>query len=1083
MSATLARHYVEIAPALQHALTPAEFATWTQHCLRLAQSGWRAWESADAFVQLSPFLQQRLSVHDLWQWAEHGQVLTRYSAEVASAFFRAARPLLLEASQDVFAAWVAGSQAYLAQPPPLAALAVDYFRLSPSIYGRYPLSTAALWGQLGADLGRAGVSYAQRFFALSHTHIESTPDVDYAPALTFAQHCLPQAPALAVDYLERYAGLVHRLGAESLAPIEEILRGLSAAGPDHARTFIALVGSTLACMPAPERLSALAWCRDIAAVSTSGVLDFLRHCADLYRRLPGQRLRPWVETGLAVARHNAEAGQAYFALESAAAQDRLQELQSLVTFAHVEPVLRLYTEALLGRPMRLRTTAALPTVLHMAGRDLPTSDGTTIFVPEHVSDFATARDNFAVYKVAIAHQVGLYECGTVPFDLDTCVQRVPGIRPYLSALDRQPGPADAFAHLFAAFPHPDLARSLFHILEDARIDAALARRYKGLRRDLALIMAHSLRQRPACHSLPLRQALLEGLVQCTLGGEIGPDLPPLLRLLLPRLWQRLTPLYAPDATVYDTVAAVVDCYALLTQIPALAMTSAARDTLMALADVNAQLPEDADSLTLADLFRRAGMGADTMPMLPDSEEPATRVEPVPYRGAVKPELIQKKMRLQELATALQALAQGLSPLPPEVLQELLKNGDITMKSLQMGELSATSGLFLTNLEGREAAVPEAAAQRAVLQQEMDGLEAELQQECGALTAPSQTFLYDEWDYLIGDYRRAWCRLTETVLDDAGSTFVEETRQRYADLCAQVSRQLQLLKPDTLKPLKRLVDGEEIDLDSAVEAFVDRRASQTMPEKVYMRRNRRERSVAALFLLDMSASTDDVLTEPGGAKAPASARAPSPATPPPRAYDFSGFVPGDDDALLSARPPEASKSRRRIIDVEKEALVLMAEALEALGDAYAVYGFSGYGRDQVDFFVVKEFHERYDTRVQGRIAAIKPHRSTRMGPAIRHAIRKFAPQDAHLKLLLLLSDGYPQDYDYGKDRTSKEHGLQDTTMALHEARLKGIQTFCLTVDPAGHDYLRAMCPDQQYLVLNDMASLPRELPKVYRSLTT
>ncbi len=170
-------------------------------------------------------------------------------------------------------------------------------------------------------------------------------------------------------------------------------------------------------------------------------------------------------------------------------------------------------------------------------------------------------------------------------------------------------------------------------------------------------------------------------------------------------------------------------------------------------------------------------------------------------------------------------------------------------------------------------------------------------------------------------------------------------------------------------------------------------------------------------------------------------------------------------------------------MEKEALVLMAEALEGLGDAYAVYGFSGYGRDQVDCFVVKTFAERYDARIQGKIAAIKPHRSTRMGPAIRHAMTKLEQQDARLKLLLLLSDGYPQDYDYGKDRKSKDYGIQDTAMALQETRLKGIQTFCITVDPAGHDYLRAMCPDQQYLVLEDMASLPKELPKVYRSLTT
>src|SRR5262249_19108113 len=163
-------------------------------------------------------------------------------------------------------------------------------------------------------------------------------------------------------------------------------------------------------------------------------------------------------------------------------------------------------------------------------------------------------------------------------------------------------------------PHPDLVRSLFTILEDARIDASSARRYKGIRRDLTRIMAYSLRQRPALQRLPLRQALLEGLLQCTLGAEIADDLPALLRLLLPRLWRRLTPLYAPAATVYDTIAAVVDCYALLTHIPAQALTTAPLDTLMALDTLAAELPEDTDSLALAEMFRQAGTGADTMPM-------------------------------------------------------------------------------------------------------------------------------------------------------------------------------------------------------------------------------------------------------------------------------------------------------------------------------------------------------------------------------------------------------------------------------------------------------------------------------------
>ena len=185
-----------------------------------------------------------------------------------------------------------------------------------------------------------------------------------------------------------------------------------------------------------NRLQALTWCQDIAAASASGVLDFLSHFADLHRRLPGQRLQPWVTTGLAVAQRNAEAGQAYFALESAAAQDRLQALQSLVAFAHIEPVLRLYTEALLGRPMTLRTTADLPAGLQMAGpRCCQRPMAAPSLCQSRSAILPLHGENFAAYKVAIMHQVGFYECGTFQFDVSTCAQRVVGVRPYLSALD------------------------------------------------------------------------------------------------------------------------------------------------------------------------------------------------------------------------------------------------------------------------------------------------------------------------------------------------------------------------------------------------------------------------------------------------------------------------------------------------------------------------------------------------------------------------------------------------------------------------------------------------------------------------
>ena len=1037
-SAPVADRALQAVPAMRAGLSEAEMTRWLAWCGRLATCGWRSAESAEAFIRVSPFLLQRLSAAQLWQWAEHGETLARISAAAASSFFGAAKPFVQQAPNTALLQWVADGQWYLQQHPTFAALAETYFEVSPAVYGQYPFADAQVWGQLGHDFARLGWQPARDFLSLSRHLAEQAPEVALAPAWQQARRMLPQAGKLALEFLEHYPDYVQRFGDAGTAVLRDIVDELLAPQITDAETFLHQVGNTLILLPAAECLQALTWCREISTVSHAGGLAFLNHLGALRERLPDNRLHDWTNAGIDVAKHHAPAGAAYFALESATAFDNLQALQKRVEFAAVEPVLRLYTHAILGRRMDLQTTDTLPQEVLRAGSDLPTSDGTSIYLPPRVDDFDTATHNFGAYKVVILHQAGFYEGGTFAFGLDECRRRLPALPTAPNGTD-----SSSFQGFFTAFAEPDLARSLFAIFEDTRIDAWIARHYKGIRDDLSRLMQHSRNQRPPLNGMPLRQALLEGLLQLSLGADPACFDPPSARLLLQRLAPLVQSLHIAAATVYDTTTAVLQAYRLLMHIPddaGLTFKLSAADLLSAL---DLSLTDDADMLALADLFRAAGDAADRLPALPSGDAPAIGVEAVPYRGAVKPDVIEKKMRLSELEDALRR-HDGLSPLSPEALKALLENDGLDIKSLQRGEVNATTGLFVSNLQGRPA--EDAAVRRATLREQADLLRAELRETEAEPVRLPQTFHYDEWDYLIGDYRRAWCRLREMPLDDAGPDFVAGTRRAYAELLAQVKRQFQLLKPEQFKTVKPLADGEAIDLDSAVEALVDRRAGHTLADKVYARRDKQDRSVAAVFLLDMSASTDDKIKNPDGSAA--------------------------DDG----------EPQRRIIDVEKEALVLMAEALEALGDAYAVYGFSGYGRDQVDAFVVKSFDEPYDRRIQGRIAAIEPHRSTRMGPVIRHAAAQLGRQEARLKALILLSDGYPQDFDYGQDRKSKEYGLQDTTKALQEARLKAIHTFCITVDPSGHDYLRQMCPDRQYLVIDDMAALPQELPKVYRGLT-
>ena len=732
------------------------------------------------------------------------------------------------------------------------------------------------------------------------------------------------------------------------------------------------------------------------------------------------------------------------------------------SFRESRRILELYTEAIAGHRVELRTTDDLPDLSAHVRRELPTSSARCIFLPAEVADFSEARDNFAVYKIAILHQLGFWECGTYSFSLAT----YSGARALAPApKSGQPPAADEapsdLTTFFDSFTRPALARLLFGVLEDTRIDAHLMRRYRGMRRAMAALCEASLAQRQPVSLFAGDRARLEALVQLSLEPEGADELRPYIGAQVETLHRAVDSVRDPHATVYTTAAQVETCLDLCGP----PSRDDARGTMPR--PVRRNLPPGAKPEPIAArVSSKRGVAAAGSG---DDESAAASVEPVAFRGAARPELVQKELRLEELESRLGEVPADGAPIPPDVLRRMLERGEIEIEASQRRELDESSGLSATDLPGLADRLRD--SMRKQLSTAIRNLSGELEDELGDLSPRHGVHYYDEWDHERAGYRRAWCRLTETRLDEAETTELDTARAEQAELFAEVRRQFELLRPDARRVLKRLTDGEDIDLDAAVEAHADRMAGTSPSEQVYMRRDRRDREVAAAFLLDMSASTDSEVEEE---------RKKHVEKTPARDYDYVGIY--DDDLwgpAKSGKPPR----RRRVIDVEKEALLLMTEALEALGDAYGVYGFSGYGREQVEFYVAKDFAESGDRRALERIAAIRPKRSTRMGPAIRHATRKLRAQEARVRVLLVLSDGYPQDFDYGRDRTSRTYGIQDTMMALREAELQGIHTFCLTVDPAGHDYLREMCPERQYLVIDDVASLPRELPKVYRGLTT
>lgn len=248
---------------------------------------------------------------------------------------------------------------------------------------------------------------------------------------------------------------------------------------------------------------------------------------------------------------------------------------------------------------------------------------------------------------------------------------------------------------------------------------------------------------------------------------------------------------------------------------------------------------------------------------------------------------------------------------------------------------------------------------------------------------------------------------------------------------RIRRQFEALTPGRVW-LKRQLDGSELDLDACVEHAADRRLKRPAAERgLYKALRTQQRDLACLLLADLSLSTD---------------------------------------AYVS--------NEARVIDVIRDTLFLFSEALTATGDAFGLYGFSSLRRDNVRFHVLKDFADRYDNAARGRIAALKPGYYTRMGAAIRHATTILSEQRAQQRLMLILTDGKPNDLDQYEGR----YGIEDTRHAILEARGKGLQPFCVTVDEKGSDYLSHLFGLGRYVVIRRPADLPKQLPLLYAQLT-
>lgn len=285
--------------------------------------------------------------------------------------------------------------------------------------------------------------------------------------------------------------------------------------------------------------------------------------------------------------------------------------------------------------------------------------------------------------------------------------------------------------------------------------------------------------------------------------------------------------------------------------------------------------------------------------------------------------------------------------------------------------------------------------------------------------PPCAFSYPEWDYRRSRYRDNAVALFSHPAKPGRAEWVADALQRNAGLLAQIRRRLGAIRPDRTI-LRGQAAGDEIDLDAVVAARGERRAGATGDARFYQSRRPAPRTLALVLLVDASASTDAWVTR-----------------------------------------------KERVIDIEKEAALLAAAALETLRTRFAVLAFSGEGPTGVQVREIKHFDHAWDANAQRRLAGLEPERYTRLGAALRHANALLASHAADHRLLLLLSDGRPNDCD----RYASRYGIEDARQALAEARLKRISPYCFTVDRAGGSYLPTIFGSEGYTVVQHPQQLP------------
>ncbi|MDA8093883.1 MAG: nitric oxide reductase activation protein NorD [Betaproteobacteria bacterium] len=297
---------------------------------------------------------------------------------------------------------------------------------------------------------------------------------------------------------------------------------------------------------------------------------------------------------------------------------------------------------------------------------------------------------------------------------------------------------------------------------------------------------------------------------------------------------------------------------------------------------------------------------------------------------------------------------------------------------------------------------------------------------------SEPFHYPEWDYQIQLERPAWATVQEKRAKSGELDLIDGIAAQYKREIHRMKFLLDAMQPQGVQRIRKLEDGDEIDINAAIQGLTDIRLGNQPDPRIMMRSVRKTRDFSILVLLDLSESTNDK-------------------------------VHGQDYSVL---------------DLTREACVLLSDAIAKVGDPFAIHGFCSDGRHGVEYYRFKDFDQHWDEVPKGRLAGMTGQLSTRMGAAIRHAGHHLKLQRSAKKLLIVITDGEPADVDV-RDPQYLRH---DAKKAVEDVARQGVVTYCMSLDPRADHYVSRIFGQKHYMVVDHVERLPEKLPLLYAGLT-